>query len=60
MVKNTELSGEYSGTKLLSQDNAADIDSLSGDLITTGQTLLSWVTGRKWSRSQRVRYWLNE
>jgi hypothetical protein len=43
--KNTELSGEYSGTKLLSQDNAADIDSLSGNLITTGQTLLSWVTG---------------
>lgn len=43
--KNVELSGEYSGTKLLSQDNAADIDSISGNLITTGQTLLSWVTG---------------
>jgi len=43
--KNVELSGEYSGTKLLSQDNAADIDSISGNLITTGQTLLSWATG---------------
>ena len=44
--KNTELSGNWLTTKSLSEDNAADIDTLSGvELLQTGQDLLLLITG---------------
>ncbi len=43
--KNLELSGNFSTTNSRSVDNEADIDSLSGNLITSGQNLSSLITG---------------
>ena len=40
-----DLSGQYVSTKTLSTGNKADINTLSGNLITTGQTLISSITG---------------
>ena len=42
----SSLSGEYASTKSLSTGNKVDIDTLSGNLITTGQTLILSITGQ--------------
>lgn len=43
--KNIELSGVYSSANVLSLENQADIDLLSGSLITSGQDLSLLITG---------------
>jgi hypothetical protein len=40
-----ELSGSYIITQALSENSENDIDSLSGDLESTGQLLSAWITG---------------
>lgn len=43
--KNIELSGKWLTTKDLSEENAIDIDLLSGNLTTSGQNLSLLITG---------------